>query len=96
MQKILVNKIRCLKCGDVIESKHRHDFKYCSCRSVAVDGGFDYLRRVGNREDYEDFSEMEEVEGELGGLNDYLRYRRFCKDNNVASNGLSRKSGESD
>lgn len=42
MQKILVNKIRCNKCGDEIESTHRHDFKFCKCGAVAVDGGLDY------------------------------------------------------
>lgn len=41
-------KIRCTKCNDVIESKHRHDFVRCSCGAVAVDGGDDYLRIVGN------------------------------------------------
>lgn len=58
MEKILVNKIRCKKCGDVIESIQRHDFKYCSCKSVAVDGGKDYLRRLGNRGDWEELSEL--------------------------------------
>ena len=27
--KIIVNKIKCKKCGDVIESKSVHDFKFC-------------------------------------------------------------------
>ena len=39
------------KCKDIIESKHVHDFKWCSCKSIAVDGGLEYLRRVGNLED---------------------------------------------
>lgn len=38
MKKILVNKVRYNKCGDVIESETRHDFKWCKCKSVAVDG----------------------------------------------------------
>lgn len=37
-------KARCLNCGDVIESKLRHDFKQCSCESCFVDGGNDYGR----------------------------------------------------
>lgn len=57
MDKIIANKIRCIKCGDIIESEHRHDFKFCQCGAVAVDGGKDYLRRVGNREDWEELSE---------------------------------------
>ena len=60
MQKILVNKIRCKKCGDVIESFSVHDFKYCKCGAAAVDGGHDYLRRVGCREDWEDLSQCED------------------------------------
>lgn len=53
---ILYNKIRCKKCGDILESKNVHDFKMCSCRSCAVDGGHDYLRRVGEKSDWEDMS----------------------------------------
>ena len=42
--RILVNKIRCNKCGEEIESTSTHDFKWCRCKSVAIDGGLDYLR----------------------------------------------------
>lgn len=59
MNKIIVNKIKCKKCGDVIESTYRHDFKFCKCGAVAVDGGKDYLRRLGYEEDYEELSEVE-------------------------------------
>ena len=57
--KILINKIQCKKCKDIIESKYVHDFKWCSCKSVAVDGGLEYLRRVGNIEDIIELSEYE-------------------------------------
>lgn len=60
MRKIKVNKIRCKRCGDIIESTSVHDFKFCSCESVAVDGGKDYLRRCGNLDDIEDLSEYYE------------------------------------
>lgn len=43
----LTNKCRCKNCGDVIQSKHRHDFVYCKCGSIFTDGGLDYLRRGG-------------------------------------------------
>jgi len=59
MVKILVNRIKCNKCGEIIESTHRHDFKFCKCGAVAVDGGNDYLRRSGNLEDWEELSEYE-------------------------------------
>lgn len=60
MDKILVNKIKCKKCGDIIESTWVYEFKFCKCGAVAVDGGHDYLRRCGEREDWEELSEMEE------------------------------------
>lgn len=65
MKKILVNKIKCNKCGDIIESVSVHDFKSCKCGAVAVDGGHDYLRRGGYREDWEELSEYEEEKTEL-------------------------------
>ena len=46
MRKIRVNQVRCNRCGEVIVSRTRHDLWWCSCRSVAVDGGTDYLRRI--------------------------------------------------
>ena len=63
--KILVNKIQCKKCKDIIESKYVHDFKWCSCKSIAVDGGLEYLRRVGNLEDIIELSEFEMKQEEI-------------------------------
>jgi len=40
------NSALCLSCNTEIESVHRHDFKYCKCGNIAVDGGHEYLRRV--------------------------------------------------
>lgn len=54
--RIRTNAIKCKKCGDIIESIDVHDFKWCSCKTVAVDGGHEYLRRVGNKEDYEELA----------------------------------------
>jgi hypothetical protein len=42
---IVSNSVICKKCGDVIYSRHRHDFVTCKCGNVAVDGGQEYLRR---------------------------------------------------
>lgn len=55
-EEIISNKIKCKKCGDIIESKSTNDYKKCSC--VAVDGGKDYLKRIGNEENYEELSEL--------------------------------------
>lgn len=45
MGKIIENSAKCLKCGDKIVSKHRHDYVTCSCGNVSVDGGLDYCHR---------------------------------------------------
>lgn len=38
-------KIKCLQCGEVMHSTHRHDFQKCSCENGAfADGGYDYCR----------------------------------------------------
>lgn len=44
-QRLIRNSARCLKCGDEIVSTHRHDFRWCGCGSIFVDGGTDYIRR---------------------------------------------------
>jgi hypothetical protein len=48
--------IECTKCGDRIYSRARHDFKWCSCKSIAIDGGFSgYTKVCGNKEDIRDY-----------------------------------------
>lgn len=63
MRKIIVqNKIRCLECGDVIESISVHDYRKCSCGKCAVDGGSEYLRRTFEHEGiFEELSEFAPV-----------------------------------
>ena len=49
----------CVKCLDVIQSKHRQDFKACNCGAIAIDGGSDYTKCVGYPEDFVwDFEEQ--------------------------------------
>ena len=60
MNKILVNKVKCKKCGDIIQSKAVNDFKRCSCKSIAIDGGTEYLKRIGNFQDFEELSVYDE------------------------------------
>ena len=54
------NALRCKKCGDVIESKDRHDCVTCRCGAIFVDGGLNYLRRGGNTEDMEELYEWDD------------------------------------
>ena len=65
---ITKNAIKCNKCGDIIESTHVHDFKWCKCKSVAVDGGLQYLRRLGYREDWTELSEESNEKHKTGGV----------------------------
>lgn len=45
------NRAQCKRCLEVVESYHRHDLQFCQCGAIAVDGGKDYLRRIGEPED---------------------------------------------
>ena len=40
-------KIKCLICGDIIESKSVHDLVSCKCESCYIDGGKDYCHFGG-------------------------------------------------
>ena len=42
---VVTNKAQCRLCGDIVESKHGHDFRRCKCGEIFVDGGKEYLRR---------------------------------------------------
>lgn len=65
MRKITKNAIQCKLCGEVIESKHVHDFVQCKCGACAVDGGHEYLRRCFRDKDcYIDLSESVEISEE--------------------------------
>ena len=65
MRKITKNAIQCKLCGEVIESKHVHDFVQCKCGACAVDGGHEYLRRCFRDKDcYIDLSESIEISEE--------------------------------
>jgi hypothetical protein len=49
--------VYCKKCLETIESNHIHDFKWCSCKTVGIDGGIlDGNRIVGNPLDMENRS----------------------------------------
>jgi hypothetical protein len=50
------NAIQCKRCKQIIESKSVHDFRWCKCGAVAVDGGHDYLRRL-----YDDITSVIEL-----------------------------------
>ena len=43
--------IQCKKCLETIESKDVHDYRVCSCKSVAIDGGING-RILGNTSEF--------------------------------------------
>lgn len=70
MQKtneIIRNRAKCKICGDIVESKYRHDFKWCKCGAMAVDGGHAYIKRAwdpkyGDKDDViEEMNDREEA-----------------------------------
>jgi hypothetical protein len=61
---VVTNKLQCNACKDIIESLNRHDFKYCRCGAIAVDGGKSYLRRAGAIGNYTELSETYEEDYE--------------------------------
>lgn len=67
---LVKNAIYCKKCKMEIESKSTHDWVQCKCTACFVDGGLEYTRVGGERDDWEDRSEYrrwtdEQVEKEV-------------------------------
>ena len=48
---IVLNAAGCRKCKTTAVSQYRNDYASCKCGAISVDGGHDYIRRVGNLED---------------------------------------------
>ena len=48
-----MTKIKCKKCGDILEGDMRGTFKTCKCKSCYIDETPYYCRIGGNREDFE-------------------------------------------
>lgn len=44
-------RLRCIKCGSIIESLSRHDLRKCSCGKISIDGGDDYCKMSGDPND---------------------------------------------
>jgi len=59
-KKLVRNRAKCRKCKDIIESKTRHDFVWCGCKAIFVDGGLAYRRCGGDLNLIEDLCEYED------------------------------------
>ena len=58
--RIIYNMAKCAHCGTELISQYRWDFKFCKCGRIAVDGGRDYIKRIGKPEDIIELSMFEE------------------------------------
>lgn len=57
LEQIILNRVQCRECGEVLTSYHRHDYKTCSCTNeTMVDGGNEYQRYGGLNLDLVDIS----------------------------------------
>lgn len=63
-KELTLNRAQCKECKDIITSYHVHDFVYCKCRTIAVDGGLEYARRVGELDCIIDMCEYKEDEND--------------------------------
>ena len=55
--QIILNRVQCKNCGEVLTSYNRHDYKTCGCENeTMVDGGNDYQRYGGKDLDLVDTS----------------------------------------
>lgn len=67
-------KIKCLICGDIIESKSVHDLVSCKCEACYIDGGSDYSH-IGAK----DFSKVVKVKDESNEIELNLNKRKKAK-----------------
>jgi len=76
--------IQCLRCKDRIFSEHRHDFKRCGCGKVAIDGGREYTRVIGDRKNWKfvvrESCAYTEVDGiNLFGVRNFNNVEEMCE-----------------
>ena len=61
-KKLIKNKWKCLYCGDIIESRHRHEFSTCKCGMSSCDGGDSYIRLIGDLDMMQNMCEYIEID----------------------------------
>ena len=61
MSELKLNAAKCLKCKSIIISRHRHDFVWCACQNIFVDGGTIYQRIGGPALDDDSYELLTEL-----------------------------------
>lgn len=46
-KQIILNRVQCRECGEVLTSYHRHDYKTCGCTNETMVGGGNEYQRYG-------------------------------------------------
>ena len=52
MNMELKQKVKCLKCGQIIEGDLKGTFIQCKCGKTAIDQTNQYVRIIGNKKDF--------------------------------------------
>lgn len=60
-RRITKNSAQCASCGQVLVSRHVHDFVSCGCGAIFIDGGNEYFRAGGAAENLINLCEYEET-----------------------------------
>ena len=61
MARLVKNSAQCAQCGQVLVSRHVHDFQSCACGAIFIDGGNEYFRAGGSAENLIDLCEYGET-----------------------------------
>lgn len=69
-------RIKCNLCNSIIQSEHRHDMVWCNCKAIAIDGGNDYTKIVGDLKNIAILDEEEKLNDDfkhtlMDGLDDW-------------------------
>lgn len=73
---LIQNSIKCNNCGDILVSRHRHDFVRCKCGGCMTDGGLEYIHRGGDNYTSLDLylsDDIEKIRNNFVRLDGYLK-----------------------
>ena len=80
-KQLISNRLLCLLCDDLIESRYRHDYVSCECGACATDGGTFYVKQSGDRINFLDLSVYS---------NKHSDYRKYLKWGNIYDKDMNR------
>ena len=71
-----MNKAKCRHCGDIVHSKHRHDFVTCKCFNDSAEAVRRFQEQMGGEwtDDVQKYSDAHRTGFFLDGGDEYCRY----------------------